>query len=165
MIHKKLLCLFAERGVKYEQIDHPRAFVADKVAAATNASCNKMLKTVIVWMDGEMAMLVLPASRAVNFDLLRKETGAKDVSFANESDFKSKFPGCETGAMPPFGSIFEMRTIVDSKVTKPDHVIFRAGDHDTAVRMKREDFHELAGADIVSFSVRKMPSEGEEEQE
>ena len=66
----------------------------------------------MVKIDGELALAVLPASFRVAFDLLKSTTGADSVELAGENEFKGKFPGCELGAMPPFGNLYGMKTYV-----------------------------------------------------
>jgi Ala-tRNA(Pro) deacylase len=63
-----------------------------------------MAKTVVVKLDGKMAMAVLPASHQVDFERLKRASGAQDAVLATEKEFKDLFPGCDIGAMPPFGN-------------------------------------------------------------
>ena len=48
--------------VKYVTINHSPAYTAQEVAAAAHVSGREMAKTVMVRIDGEMAMVILPAS-------------------------------------------------------------------------------------------------------
>ena len=56
-------------------------------------------------------MAVLPASSKVDFDLLKKAMGSGRVEIASEKEFKDMFPGCEIGAMPPFGNLYGMECL------------------------------------------------------
>src|SRR5436190_4387689 len=52
-----------DSGAKYVSIEHSPAFTAPEIAASADVSGNNFAKTVIVKMDGDLAMVVLPANR------------------------------------------------------------------------------------------------------
>jgi Ala-tRNA(Pro) deacylase len=78
----------------------------------------KFAKTVIVKIDGILAMAVIPASDPVDLDRLRTLTGAQTVEVATEREFKDAFPGCETGAMPPFGNLYDIPVYADASLAE-----------------------------------------------
>src|SRR5256886_11008078 len=94
--------------IKYVVMSHSVAYTAQGIAALTHISGKELAKTVIVNLDDALAMVVLPASDQVDLSLLKAATGAKTVALAGETEFKDQFPGCETGAMPPFGHLYAM---------------------------------------------------------
>ncbi len=111
-----------------------------------------MAKTVVIKIDGEMALAVLPASFRVDLDLLRDVTRADVVELADEREFRDTFPGCELGAMPPFGNLYEMRTLVADTLAEDESIAFNAGSHTELIRMTFEDFRRLAQPEIVEFT-------------
>lgn len=78
-------------------------------------------------MDGKMAMVVLPAPQHVNFDQLKKQLGVSTAELATESEFQGKSPGCEVGAMPPFGNLYGMDIHVSKRLTEDKEIAFNAG--------------------------------------
>jgi len=94
-----------------------------------------MAKTVMVRVDGEMAMVVLPASMKVDFGRLLDATGASEVEWAHEKDFKNLFPGCAVGTMPPFGNLFGLRTFVAEELTEDEEIAFNAGSKTEVIRL------------------------------
>ena len=104
----KLREFLNSQQVKYVTISHSPAYTAQEVAASAHVRGKDLAKTVMVTLDGRMAMVVLPASRKVGFDLLREVSGAENVQLASERAFSDMFPGCEVGAMPPFGNLYGM---------------------------------------------------------
>ena len=101
----KLKKFLDENHIKYQTIIHSKAYTAQQIASTAHIPGQELAKTVIVKLDGKMAMAVLPASYKVDFDLLKEMTGSQNVSLASEFEFKTVFPECETGAMPPFGNL------------------------------------------------------------
>jgi Ala-tRNA(Pro) deacylase len=74
--------------VKYVTISHSRAITAQEIAASAHISGKQLAKTVMVKIDGKMAIAVLPASCKVNFEMLKQSAGAKAVALAGENEFK-----------------------------------------------------------------------------
>ena len=139
----KLRQFLDSHNVKYMVISHSLAYTAQGVAALAHVSGKKLAKTVIVKIDGILAMAVIPASEHVNLDRLRTLTGAQFVELATEREFKDAFPDCETGAIPPFGNLYNMPVYADVSLALHDEITFSAGSHRELVRMPWEDMLRL----------------------
>lgn len=148
---KKLKEFLDKHNVKYVSMAHSPAFTSQEIAAAAHVSGREMAKTVIVKMDGKFAMVVLPASHQINFAKLRDAAGAKLVDLASESEFKDKFSGCEVGAMPPFGELYDMPVYLSHKLTKQDHIVFNAGTHSELMQVAFVDFDRLVKPQVVEM--------------
>ena len=74
---KKLKAFLDENNVKYITVRHSSAYTAQEIAAATHVSGKEFAKTVIIKIDGKMAMAVLPASYQLNFKLLHEIFGTQ----------------------------------------------------------------------------------------
>jgi Ala-tRNA(Pro) deacylase len=74
---------------------------------------------------------------------------------AEEEDFRSRFPGCETGAMPPFGNLFDMPVFVDERLVKEKEIAFSAGSHNEVIRLSYEDFDRLVKPKVLRFVAGK----------
>ncbi len=142
--------------IEYIVISHSVAYTAQGIAALAHVPGRELAKTVIVDLDGELAMAVLPASHHVDVALLKKAAGAQEVSVAHERDFKDRFPDCETGAMPPFGNLYGMRVFADESLLKDQEIAFNAGSHRELVRMKWWDFKRLVDPVIANFAAKTI---------
>jgi len=149
---QKLIELLDSHQIKYTVLTHSVAYTAQGVAALTHTPGKELAKTVIVDLDGALAMAVLPASGAVNVSELRAATGAKTVTLAKESEFKDWFPDCETGAMPPFGNLYGMRVFVDESLTFDKGIAFNAGSHRELMRLAYADFEKLVKPTVLHFA-------------
>jgi len=149
---RKLKEFLDRERVKYISIVHSTAYTAQEVAASAHITGKELAKTVIVELDGEMAMAVLPANRKIVLQDLREVTGCDEVKFASEDEFKKMFPDCETGAMPPFGNLYGMDVYVAESLTRNDEIAFNAGSHTEVIKMKYEDFDRLVHPRVVSFT-------------
>ena len=124
---KKLKEFLDSQQVKYLTINHSAAYTAQEIAASAHVRGKELAKTVMVTLDGRMAMAVLPASRKVCFDLLREASDAENGQLASEQAFRDMFPGCEVGAMPPFGNLYGMDVYVSKLLAEDDEIVFNAG--------------------------------------
>ena len=134
--------------IKYLVISHSLAYTAQGIASLAHVSGKKLAKTVIVKIDGVLAMAVIPASEHVDPDQLRALTGAKTVEIATEREFKDAFPDCETGAMPPFGNLYDMPVYADISLSHFEEITFSAGTHRELVRMHWADMARLVNPTV-----------------
>lgn len=148
---KKLKEFLDSHKVKYITMTHSPAFTAQEIAAAAHVSGKQLAKTVIVKVDGKLAMVVLSANDQVNFNTLRDITGSSNIDLAAESEFKDKFVGCEVGAMPPFGNLYDMNVFIASQLSKQNHILFNAGSHSELIQMSFEDFERLVKPKVLAL--------------
>jgi Ala-tRNA(Pro) deacylase len=149
---KKLKEFLDSEAVKYVKLTHSTAYTAHEIAQSLHISGRKVAKTVIVLIDGKMAMAVLPANRSVNFDHFRKAIGAKKVELATEGQFKGMFPDCELGAMPPFGNLYGMDVYADPHLTEDDEIFFNACTHSELIEMSYVDFERLVKPILIQMT-------------
>jgi Ala-tRNA(Pro) deacylase len=152
MLAKKLKEFLDSHSIEYGTILHPVSYTAQETAALAHVPSKGLAKTVIVKIEGALAMAVLPASHEVDLSLLRAATRARTVSLAKEKEFKERFLECEIGAMPPFGNLYGMAVFVDESLTQGKEIVFNAGSHDELVRLSYEDFERLVQPVIVKLS-------------
>ncbi len=135
--------------VKYRTIAHAPAFTAPEIAAMAHIPGKELAKTVIVKIDGKLAMIVEPANLRINLRMLQKVLGAKKVELASEYEFKDLFPNCETGAMPPFGDLFNMEVFVEDVLKEDKKIAFNGGTHSELIEMAYKDFEKLVKPKMV----------------
>jgi Ala-tRNA(Pro) deacylase len=139
------------QGVRYDVRWHRRAFTAQEVAASEHVPGREMAKVVMLRAGGEYLMAVLPAPYHVGLDRFGKAAGRPDVRLATETEFAGLFPGCEAGAMPPFGNLYNIPVWVDESLTRDEEIVFNAGNHEQTVHMKYTDFARLVQPRVASF--------------
>jgi Ala-tRNA(Pro) deacylase len=149
---KKLKEFLDREGIKYVSIVHSTAYTAQEVAASVHVTGRELAKPVIVQLDGEMAMAVLPANRKIVLQDLREVTGSDQVKFASEDEFKQRFPDCETGAMPPFGNLYGMDVYAAGSLAENAEIAFNAGSHTEVIKLAYRDFERLVKPKVVSFT-------------
>lgn len=143
------------RHIHYVAIGHSPAYTAQEIAASAHVSGKEVAKTVMVKADGHMMMAVVPASHKVNLDHLGRAAGAVTVALASEDDFKGKFPGCEIGAMPPFGNLYDMDVFVSETLSHDRQIAFNAGSHTELIQLAYHDFEELVHPKVAKISLKE----------
>ena len=156
MPSKKLREFLDGKGVKYISIIHSKAYTAQEIAASAHIPGKELAKTVMIKIDGRIAMAVLPASYKVDFDLLTRALNAERVRLAYEQEFKDKCPDCEVGAMPPFGNLYDMEVYVAESLTEDAEIAFNAGTHTELMKMKYKDFENLVNPMVLKFSTKAV---------
>jgi len=54
--------------------------------------------------------------------------------------------------MPPFGSLYDLPIYVDESLAQDVEIVFNAGTHHDAVRLRYDDFLRLANPTVCSFA-------------
>lgn len=153
----KLKHFLDDHHVKYMTINHSEAYTAQEIAATAHVKGQEFAKTVMLKVDGRIAMAVLPASYTIDFTQLEHLGLGENVRLANEMEFKDKFPDCEVGAMPPFGNLYNIPVYTAESLMKDKEITFNAGTHKEAIQMDTKDYLDLVHPTTLRFS-RKMMS-------
>jgi len=144
--------LLRENGIPYQMHHHPPAFTAQAVAESEHVSGKIVAKVVMVFRDGVMTMLALPANLRVNFAKAAEALGAKEVRLAHEDEFQAAFPDCDVGAMPPFGNLYGVDTFVDKSLASSGEIVFNAGTHEDTIHLKYADFERIVHPTVADFA-------------
>lgn len=141
---------------KYVVVKHSPAFTAQEVAASAHVPGKELAKTVMIKADGDLKMVVLPATHKVDFDQIKEALNVKEVELASEDEFEDLFPDCELGAMPPFGNLYDMETLVAESLTDDVEIAFNAGTHKELVKLSYQDFEELVEPKVLPLAAKRV---------
>lgn len=143
--------ILEKNHIKFKCIDHPLAYTSQEIAQLAHIKGKEFAKTVIVKLDGKLAMIVMPSDEKLDLSLLKKLTKAKSIELANEFEFEKQFPDCETGAQPPFGNLYGMDVFVSKTLTEDKIIWFNAGTHSELIQMSFDDFAKLVRPKILEL--------------
>jgi Ala-tRNA(Pro) deacylase len=149
MIANKVRAFLDLNEIKYVTVQHSAAYTAQEIAASAHIPGREVAKTVLVSIDDKLAMVVIPASNRVSPVALERVVGSANVRLARESEFASRFPDCELGAMPPFGNLYGMDVYVDPDLAKDEMIAFNAGTHTDLVVMRYADFERVVKPKVL----------------
>jgi Ala-tRNA(Pro) deacylase len=132
----------AERGVKYDVVEHPHTATALDSARTSHISLDRLAKAVVLRGDDGFLVAVLPASGHIQFGQLREQLGA-EVDMANEEQIESLFHDCEPGAVPALGAAYGLKVIVDDSLAGKPDIYLEGGDHASLVHVSGSTFQQL----------------------
>src|SRR5437016_11508560 len=151
-IPKQLIECLKENKVSYEVLHHPEAVTAQRIAQAEHVKGRHHAKVVMVKSGDQHLMMVLPADHQIDLKKAEKTIG-NAVSLGKEEEFKSLFPDCAIGAMPPFGNLYDLRTYVDKDLAEQDYIVFEAGTHTDAIKMNYRDYKKIVKPKVADLGI------------
>jgi len=131
-----------DRGVAYNLVPHLHTETASASAAASNVPADSVAKAVVLRGGDGFMLAVLPASRHIRFDELRRLLG-NDVDIAGEEQVETLFLDCEPGSVPALGAAYGLNVVVDDSLAQQSDVYFEGGDHANLVRISGTSFQQL----------------------
>jgi Ala-tRNA(Pro) deacylase len=140
--------------VPYSVHSHPQAYTAQEIASLAHVTGRMLAKVVMVRAGDDLLMLVLPADHRVDLDRVTRVAG-REVRLATEAEFRDAFPGCDVGAMPPFGNLFGIPIWVDRSLEQDDEIVFNAGTHTLTAKLAFNDFVRLTEPRIADFGIER----------
>jgi len=158
-IPRRLIECLDENKVRYQVLQHPEAVSAQRIAQAEHVKGRHHAKVVIVKASDAHLMIVLPADHHIDLEKIEKAIG-KPVSLDKEQEFKSLFPDCAIGAMPPFGNLYGLPTYVDKSLAEQDYIVFEAGTHTDTIKMGYRDYEKIVKPEVKDLAIKLQPMKG-----
>ena len=128
------------RQIPHRRLPHQLAYTANRLAQALHVPGQEVAKTVLLRTPHGYIVAVLPATHRVDLDRVRQHLGEAEAELATEDEIQHLFPDCEPGAMPPFGSLYQLPTLVDESLAEDDEIVFEGQTHMEAFRMRYRDY-------------------------
>lgn len=158
-IPKQLIDCLNENKIHYEILHHPEAVTAQRIAQAEHVKGRYHAKVVMIKSGEQHLMMVLPADHQIDLEKVEKAIG-KRASLDKEREFKSLFPDCAIGAMPPFGNLYDLQTYVDRSLAQEDYIVFEAGTHTEAIKLNYRDYEKIVKPRVEDFATKVQPMKG-----
>lgn len=149
-IPKSVETYLKKAGKKFEQLTHKTVYTAHDVAQTLKRKLHEVGKTILVQADKAHVLVVVPASRRLDFAKLKKSLKAKNVALVSEKAM-AKALALKTGALTAFGTLHQVPMMVDKSLTKSKAVILQAGNFTDSVLMKTKDFVAMEQAKLVNI--------------
>lgn len=132
--------LLVSRHITFQRLPHRRTYTANRMAQALHVKGRGVAKTVLLKTGQGHMLAVLPATHQIDLEQLRDDLGDPRIELAAEEEMDRLFPDCERGAVPPFGSLYQVPTIMDDSLVGDESIVFEGPDHEQAIRMSLHDY-------------------------
>ena len=147
-VFARVVAALEASGTPFTTTHHEPVYTSQEAAEARGTSLHSGAKALIVKGRDEMVMVVLPADMALDNKALRKHLGCKGIRFATKEELL-ELTGLTPGSIPPFGSLFDLRTICDERMAENETINFNAGSHADSVYMTYEAYLAFESPEVV----------------
>jgi Ala-tRNA(Pro) deacylase len=146
-----------ERRVIYDAISHRDTYDAQRLAQTLHVPGHEVAKTVLLRADGGYTyfVCVLPATKTIDLERVSAALGGSRIELATEIEIMQHCPDCELGTLPPFGSQYGMRTLVEESLSDDEEIVFEGNNHHEAIRMRYEDYRDIEQPLVARFAVQQ----------
>jgi len=145
------------RHIWFETLLHCPALSATRRAQSIHISGRCVAKGVLIGTQGGNVLVVLPATHRIDLPRLARVLGEKEVWLANEGDVERVFHDCERGALPPFGRLYGLKTVVDVSLAGSGDFVFVANARHEGMRMRYRDFEALEAPVRARIALTSTP--------
>ncbi|MDA3806685.1 MAG: hypothetical protein PF440_02125 [Thiomicrorhabdus sp.] len=142
VIAHKLLAYLNHTNTVYETVAHPKTFSNHETADATHLRADHFAKGVLLKDLKGYLLAVIPGNEWLDLKRLGSELN-RELQLLSESEMQTLFNDCKPGAIPPFGEVYGIETVVDQSLLSLSKVYFEAGDHEQLIVVSGEQFQML----------------------
>ncbi|MBZ9571906.1 YbaK/EbsC family protein [Patescibacteria group bacterium] len=163
-ISKKLLKFLEKAKIKYEKILHRTVYTAYDKAQTLKVPEKIVGKTLVMKFDRDPAVILIPANKNLDKGKFKKlvnkflkkadKKPVKKINFVTERWMKKNLKGVKVGAIPPFGSLWQMQTFIDKSFLKNPKIILNAGDYNWSIKITPKSFKKLI-PDLITGNISK----------
>ena len=140
-----------QNGVPFTVLRHEPVFTSEQAAAVRGTSLASGAKGLVVKAGRQFVLLVLPADRKLDSRKARDALKVKALRFASKEEVQT-LTGLQPGAIPPFGSLFELATYCDPALGENPSINFNAGDHAISIQMAYSDYVQVEKPQMISMT-------------
>ena len=112
-------------------------------------------KALLLKQDTGFILAVIPADRQLDSKKLKVILNTRNLRFATKEELY-EITGLVQGAVPPFGSLFNIPLIVDHAIQEEEYIAFNAGLLEKSIKMRTKEYILAAQPRFASFSVSKL---------
>jgi Ala-tRNA(Pro) deacylase len=134
----RLKAWLADKKVAFELLEHAPVFTSEEAAAVRGTPLASGAKALICKADDQFVMFVLPADRKLASKQVRQQA-VRSLRFATREEVL-ELTGLTPGSIPPFGSLFGLKTFCDRRLSENEQINFNAGDHAVSIKMTYDDY-------------------------
>jgi len=150
-------------GVEFREVTHEPTYTSEDSARARGEELRHGGKALLMKVDAEYALFVLPADRRVVSGTIRRTLAARKLRFAKPEELAELtvgdgHGGLVRGSVPPFGlPILPFPLYVDASIEQNERIAFNAGSLTDSIIMAAADYLAVAAPERV-FSFTTLAS-------
>jgi Ala-tRNA(Pro) deacylase len=145
------------REVWFETLLHCPAPSASRRAQTAHVPGRQVAKGVLVRAGGGYVLAVLPSTTRIDTERLSEALGGLPVALATEDEVEQVFGDCERGALPPFGRLYGVRTVVDASLAAGAEIVCVGNTRHEGLRLRYQDYEAVESPFRAHFATAAGP--------
>ena len=129
-----------DRHVMHETLLHNPSSTAAHFAQSVHVPGTRVAKAVLVRAESRFALAVLPATHRIDLPRLAAILKVSALQLATEDEVEALFHDCERGAVPPFGGLYGISTVVDASLSGGNEIVIEGNARHEGIRLRYRDF-------------------------
>jgi Ala-tRNA(Pro) deacylase len=150
-VFERIRALLDAHGVAYDVLRHAPVYTSEEAAAVRGTPLASGAKALVCKGEDQVVMFVLPADRKLANREIRQSRKWRKLRFLSRGEVFD-LTGLQPGSIPPFGSLFNLPTLCDSRLGENERINFNAGDHSISVSMSYTDYVRVETPGMGQFS-------------
>jgi Ala-tRNA(Pro) deacylase len=147
----RIILLLQQNDAQFELIEHEPVFTSEQAANIRGLGLKNGAKSLLLKVEDDFIMFVLPGDRKLDTKKLKDLTGAKRIRFATPEEVE-EITGTKIGAVYPFGAIAEVEMYVDQTLAENEVIAFNPGVHDKSIIMQWSEYEKSVKPQLVDIS-------------
>jgi Ala-tRNA(Pro) deacylase len=143
--------------VPFETLLHGPMPSATRVAHSLHVPGRQVAKSVLLRAGEGYVLAVLPATHRVDLGRIGEVLAARDIRLATEDELERVFVDCERGAVPPFGKLYGVPTVVDTTLAGCAEIVVEGNARHEGVRMRYRDYEAVERPTRARFASAITP--------
>lgn len=138
-------------GVRYEVTRHEPVYTSEEAARVRGTSLSSGAKALLCKVDKAFVLAVLPAHLRLDSKETRRQKSIRSLRFAAREEV-DELTELAPGAIPPFGSLFNLPTWCDHGLAREEKINFNAGDHAVSISMTFKDYQRVENPEMARLA-------------
>lgn len=150
-LFEKIINVLEIHGIEYELTMHEPVHTSEEAATIRGVDVRYGAKAMVCIADEQPVMLVLSGAKKIAMKQFKQQFRYERVRFATPEEVEA-VTSVKIGAVPPFGSLMDIKTYVDASMLGSSMMYFNPGRHDASIGMLYADYADVERHILGEFS-------------
>jgi Ala-tRNA(Pro) deacylase len=143
--------------IHFETLLHRPSATASQRAENLHVPGGQLAKAVLALVGGRFLLTILPATHWIRLERIAALCQTPDVRLANEEELERVFHDCERGAVPIFGRLYGLKSMMDASLGGNSSIVTYSNRRHESLRLKLKDFENLERPTRARFAEHRHP--------
>jgi Ala-tRNA(Pro) deacylase len=150
-VYQSIIELLNKQHISYKTFSHEAVLTSEQAAKVRGNKLEQGAKAMLLRSEGTFVLAVISAAKQIDMKKMKNILDTKSLSFATPEEVM-KITGCEIGAVPPFGNLFDIPVYCDVSIQQQEKIDFNAGLRTHSIEVKSEEYIALVHPKVAEFA-------------